>query len=120
MKKLFIILFCCLISFSCTDKIDFNQLRGDWKLNDVIDKTNLKASDKTIFYENNSFSCEIFTNGKSFSKITGKYKIDTINSTITTYYNGNKVSHFKIIKLTPKDLEMRDYKTKKIIRYIRP
>lgn len=107
-----------LLFTSCNEKVDPHQLSGSWKSRDVIDKTNLNASDRMTFYNVDSLKVEIFTNGKLFSQMKGTYKLDTVARLLTTIYNDTAFT-FHIIGLNEEELELRDCGNRRIVRFVR-
>jgi len=107
-----------IMTLSCAGQIDSNQIIGSWKLRNVVDNTKMKATDKVTFDKKDSVTVEIFTDGKLFSQMKGKYELNTAKATLTTAYDQGTFT-FKIIKLTKEELELENPMTKMIDRYIR-
>jgi len=118
MKNIIITLL-LLTSISCSSKqLDPKLIIGSWKMRDVINNTGLNATDKVTFYENDSISLEILVDGELNSQLKGKYILDTVNNTLTTKID-DLSSQSEVIKLTETEMELKDEKTGKLIRYIR-
>ncbi len=119
MKNLIVILWLSTL-VSCTNKqLDPKLIIGSWKMRDVVNHTDLNATDKVTFYENDSIYVEILVDNKVNSQLKGKYILDTESETLTTMINDETSSPSEVIKLTETEMELKDEKTEKIIRFIR-
>lgn len=105
---------------SCTNRqLDPKLILGSWKMRDVVNSLSLNATDKVTFYENDSIYVEILVDNKVNSQFKGKYILDTKNETLETIINDATSSRSEVIKLTETEMELKDEKTDKIIRFIR-
>ncbi len=119
MKNLIVILWLSTL-VSCTNKqLDPKLIIGSWKMRDVVNHTDLNATDKVTFYENDSIYVEILVDNKVNSQLKGIYILDTESETLTTMINDETSSRSEVIKLTETEMELKDEKTEKIIRFIR-
>ncbi len=105
---------------SCANKqLDSKLILGSWKMRDVVNSNGLNTTDKVTFYENDSIYVEILVDNKVNSQLKGKYILDTKNETLKTIINDATTSRSEVIKLTETEMELKDEKTEKIIRFIR-
>lgn len=109
-----------LTSMSCANRqLDPKLILGSWKMRDVVNGAGLNATDKVTFYENDSIYVEILVDNKVNSQLKGKYSLDTESETLATIINDETSSRSEVIKLTETEMELKDEKTEKIIRFIR-
>lgn len=116
--KLFSLSILLIVFSSCKNKVDFNLLVGSWKLRDVFDDTGMNFSDKFTFFNNDSLSIDILSNGKMTKQFSGKYKIDRKTNQLKIIFL-DKTLDYKIIKLTSTELELQNQAGKLIDRYRR-
>ena len=115
MKPPLIFIAILLLISNCKSEIDADFLFGSWKLRHVKDNTGLKITDKMTFFEDDSISIEIYSNGKLESKYSGKFKV--ANNILTTKYIGKSVN-FEILKLTAVELELQNIESKERNRFL--
>ena len=106
---------------SCqSDKIQYNQILGSWKMKDVVNNTGDNFSEKTTYYKDNKAVSEVWLNGKLTDKFILKYSIDKSKNILHLEFNKKYNSDFLILKLNRKELDLKDIKNNRITRNIRP
>lgn len=110
--------FLLVLFTSCESKVAPHQISGSWKTRDLVDKTNLNASDRMTFYNGDSIKIEIFTNNQLFNQIKGTYKLDSAVRLLTTMYNDTAFT-YHILQLNEEEMELKDCGNKRVIRFVR-
>jgi len=112
--------FVLLSVVSCDDKkLDPKLILGSWTMSDIANNTGVIITNKISFYENGSVCVEILVNGKLSSQFKGKYTLDTRKRVLSTDINDRISSGFEVMRLTEKELVLKDHRFGRRIRYIR-
>lgn len=88
-----------IVIISCKKEINETHLIGNWKMKDLINKTEKGIDEKTTFYTDSTFSIQTSTKDSIIEQHRGKYIYNNDNQTIKMNITINNHKHSYTLKL---------------------